>query len=341
MSLCVALLAATFAALSSAHAAPQNAQCEPSSELRASRPGDGGAPTPVRLGLFLLDIVEVDDRRQSFLADFNLNLRWTDPRLARPDAPDSICVLPLDTVWNPRLRILNERDLQRKFEERVAVDAEGRVSYEQRFFGEVANRSDLTEFPFDRRSLALELTTVDYSENEVALSLNTERTGRVQALSVANWDVAEQRFELRAFPLLQNLTFAGAVVSYEATRRSAYYVWNAIVPLVLIVFMSWAVFWVNPAHLGAQLGLAATSMLSLIAYRFSLGSILPPVPYLTRMDAFLTSAFVLVFLALAEAVTTSAIADRGNASLAGRIDAAARWGFPALFGLASVWAFVL
>ena len=338
---CAALLGATLAALSSAHAAAPGGRCETPPGARSSRPGAGGAPTPVQVGLFLLDVVEVDDRRQSFEADFNLNLRWTDPRLARPDAPDSICRVPIDAVWNPNLRILNERGLRRRFEERVSVDAEGHVSYDQRYFGAIANRSDLSDFPLDRRSLAFELATVDHTEEEIALRLNTGRTGRVTELSVANWDVGGQRFERRVFPLLQNTIFAGAVVSYDATRRSGYYVWNAIVPLVLIVFMSWTVFWVNPAHLGAQLGLAATSMLSLIAYRFSLGNVLPPVSYFTRMDAFLTTASVLVFLALVEAVGTSVIADRGNPPLAERIDATARWGFPVLFGLASIWAFVL
>jgi len=223
----------------------------------------------------------------------------------------------------------------------VAVDAEGRVSYDQRYLGEISNQSDLSEFPLDRRSLGFALATIDYTKDEVALSVNAERTGRAAEFSVANWSVGEQRFELRAFSLLPNVTFGGAVVSYDATRRTGYYVWNAIVPLVLIVFMSWAVFWVNPVHLGAQLSLAATSMLSLIAHRFNLGSILPPVSYFIRMDAFLTAASVLVFLALVEAVWTSVAADRGNTALAGRIDAAARWGFPMLFCLASVWAFAL
>ena len=150
---CTALLVATLAAQSGAQAAPPDDHCDLPPEVTRSRPGFGGAATPVRLGLFLLDVVEVDDRRQSFLADFNLSLRWTDPRLARPDAPDSICVASLDRVWNPRLRILNERDLRRKFEERVTVDAEGHVSYNQRYFGEVTNRSNLKELSLYMRSL--------------------------------------------------------------------------------------------------------------------------------------------------------------------------------------------
>jgi hypothetical protein len=124
------------------------------------------------------------------------------------------------------------------------------------------------------------------------------------------------------------------------SRHAEYFIWNTIVPLVMIVFMSWCVFWVNPSHLGAQLGLAATSMLSLIAYRFTLAGVLPPVPYFTRMDIFLNGASLLVFLALAEAVASSTIADRGNPTLAGRIDQLSRIGFPVSFAVIVAVAFV-
>ena len=100
---------------------------------------------------------------------------------------------------------------------------------------------------------------------------------------------------------------------------------------IVLESLGWPLFW----------GLAATSMLSLIAYRFSLGSVLPPVSYFTRMDAFLASASVLVFLSLVEAVVTSGIADRGHSSTAAQIDKTARWSFPVLFCLASIWYFAL
>jgi len=95
---CAALLGAILAVLSNAHAAPTNGHCDLPPDVSGSRPGAGGAATPVQLGLFLIDVVEVDDRRQSFVANFNLNLRWTDPRLARPDVPGSICLVSLDAV---------------------------------------------------------------------------------------------------------------------------------------------------------------------------------------------------------------------------------------------------
>ncbi len=49
-------------------------------------------------------------------------------------------------------------------------------------------------------------------------------------------------------------------------------------------------------------------MLTLIAYRFLLGGMLPRISYLTRLDYFLLGSTVLVFLALVEAACTSRLA---------------------------------
>ena len=94
--------------------------------------------------------------------------------------------------------------------------------------------------------------------------------------------------------------------------------------------MSWAVFWINPSQF-ARIGLSATSMLTLIAYQFAFASLLPRISYLTRADKFSTCSFILVFLALVEAISTSALTNSGKPELAMRIDRCARWVFPAAY----------
>lgn len=106
-----------------------------------------------------------------------------------------------------------------------------------------------------------------------------------------------------------------------------------MVPLIVIVCMSWAVFWIDPDQLGIQIGVASTSILTLIAFLFSLSSVLPPISYLTRMDFFVFSSLVLVFLAFAEAMTTCTLAVKGRMPVGRRIDARARWIFPGTFAI--------
>ena len=50
--------------------------------LTKSRPNSDGPPTPVRVGIRLIDISDIDEVTQEFNVDFLIMVRWTDPRLS-------------------------------------------------------------------------------------------------------------------------------------------------------------------------------------------------------------------------------------------------------------------
>ena len=77
-------------------------------------------------------------------------------------------------------------------------------------------------------------------------------------------------------------------------------------------------------------------MLTLIALMLAFGTTLPPIAYLTRLDKFVIGATVIVFAALAEAVTTAALADSGREGLAEQINRGSRSLFPAAFALTAL-----
>ena len=95
--------------------------------------------------------------------------------------------------------------------------------------------------------------------------------------------------------------------------------------------MSWAIFWIHPTQIAPQMGIGATSMLTLIAYHFALAGFLPRISYLTIADQFIMWSLILVFLALTEAVATAALVSYGMDSRALSIDRWCRWLFPLAF----------
>jgi hypothetical protein len=103
------------------------------------------------------------------------------------------------------------------------------------------------------------------------------------------------------------------------------------VPLVLIVIMSWAAFWLEPSMGSTQASIAVTSMLTLIAYRSAVGVETPRLPYLTDLDAFILLSSVLVLLTLVEVIVTTTLVSRGRDRLAHKIDRYCRYAFPAAF----------
>jgi hypothetical protein len=61
------------------------------------------------------------------------------------------------------------------------------------------------------------------------------------------------------------------------------------------------------------------------AWRFTIDQVLPEIPYLTRLDLFILLAMNMVFINLAESVTTGHLFTQGGEKLAIRIDSYGRW----------------
>ena len=66
----------------------------------ATRPDPEGQATRVSLGVFFVDISEIEDAKQTFKVEIYVMIRWKDPRLASAVA---LRRMPLANVWQPAL----------------------------------------------------------------------------------------------------------------------------------------------------------------------------------------------------------------------------------------------
>jgi hypothetical protein len=292
------------------------------------RPLVAGAPTKVALGLFLIDIIDIDDVEQQIATDFEVIQTWTDPRLEGLDA----CRFDLSQVWSPDLTFVNSGRLFPAFRERVAVGPKGVVRYVQRYRGSLSFPHDLHAFPFDSHTIQIALMPVRQDRHAEILVVNEEHISRKGNFTILDWTFGNMR--ARIVPTTHPVTGETADVFYfelPTTRQYQYYIWKVLMPLTLIVAMSWSVFWISPAKFGSQIGMSATSMLTLIAFQFAMASIFPRLSYFTLLDGFITAATALVFLALVESLATSYLVSTDRTDLAVRMDRICRWVFPLAF----------
>jgi hypothetical protein len=305
-----------------------------------SRPGADDHPLTLTATLILLDVSKIDGAEQSFTADVFLKLQWRDERLAMET--NGVRRLPLDSIWNPRIQIINQRRAVKTFDDIVDVMPDGTVVSRQRYDGEFSTRLDFHDFPLDHHRFSLQLVVPGYGPDEIDFVPATEGEGigHTPELTISDWTIGA--FELRTKPF-QLVTggreVAGLEGEFEARRHRGFFFGKAFISVAIIVFMSWVVFWIGTEHIGPRLSVAVTSMLTLVAYRFLLGQSLPPVSYLTRLDHYLLGATVLVFLALIQVTMTGAMTDEHNQRRATRINRISRWAFPAAFALLSVLSF--
>ena len=311
-------------------------------ELSGTRPSAGGEPLKIEGTLFVLDVSKIDGADQSFTADVFMMLQWRDERLASD--LQGVRRLPIGSIWNPRVQIINQRRIWKTFPESVDIAPDGTVVYRQRYYGQFASALDLRDFPLDRHLFALQVVVPGYGPEEIEFVPSNEDfgIGRSPEMTVPDWSIGPVTLRTAPYSVIPGgREIAGLEGTFEAHRHLGFYIGKAFVSVAIIVFMSWVVFWLAPEHVGPRLSVSVTSMLTLIAYRFLLGQSLPPVSYLTRLDYFLLGATILVFVALIQVAVTSAAnaGDRAERALA--INRYSRWVFPVAFLFLLVWAFLL
>ena len=257
-------------------------------------------------------------------------LQWQDARLA--SSAEGIRRAPLDSIWNPRVQIINQRRIWKTFPESVDITQDGTVSYRQRFYGQFASPLDLHDFPLDEHRFSVHLVVPGYTPETIQVVSNSEGFEELRSpeVTIPDWSVSQ--FEVQSTPwsiIPGGRQIAGLEGSFVARRHLGFYIGKAFVSVAIIVFMSWVVFWLGASHVGPRLSVAVTSMLTLIAYRFLLGQSLPPVSYLTRLDYFLLGTTILVLIALIQVALTSSMTEERAES----VNRHSRWVFPTAFVL--------
>jgi Neurotransmitter-gated ion-channel ligand binding domain/Neurotransmitter-gated ion-channel transmembrane region len=311
------------------------------------RPGADDGPTRVSIGIWMVDITNIDSAQQSFTAEMALVLRWKDPRLAHTG--NGVVRYPLEQVWHPRIAVVNETNsVSRKFPDSVEVEPDGTVNYRQRYAGAFTQPLRLRSFPFDRQTFRLQFVAVRYRANEVQFVPDQDwidnglkqAGGIATSITLPDWTIESWNTKSLSYALAPGFEYSGYAFEFTASRNAQHYVWKVILPLVLIVIMSWAVFWIDPVTSNSQISIAVTSMLTLIAYRFAIDNQLPRLPYTTNLDAFILMSTVLVFFSFIEVLVTTILENQKRNRLAITIDRSCRVIFPVIFLLASMTIFV-
>jgi hypothetical protein len=296
-------------------------------------------PIRVGIGFFFLQIHTIDDVNETFDADVLYMRYWKDSRLAEPGRGEAyaFCRLPIDGFWMPEPEIENLRDWKERRGGYVLIDAEGNVLIIQRLTLTLFNPMDLREFPFDRQVLQVRMQPLFASTREMILYPLKKYVQKAANLYVNGWKVEDPLVETGTdFAPLRGTSFSTMQIRVPVFREKDFFVRKLIVPIGLIVLMSWTIFWINPDQFAPQLGLGATSMLTIIAYQFALGNSLPRISYHTRADNFILWSLIFVFMALVEAGITAGLVSAGKRQIALRIDRVCRVTFPAVYAVLSV-----
>lgn len=298
------------------------------------RPNELKGPTIVNFWGFILDIDSVDATSQNFDINVYIELRWKDERLVFDG--DSHRNVNVKDIWDPMPVIANQQGrINTALPPTAEVSPDGTVIRRQRFTGKLSQPMDLARFPMDKHLFAIQVASAIYDDSQLKFVPTTIDNlfggGMASRLSLPDWKVTNFEAKNSTYRPVSEISAAGFVLQFMAERHIDYYLWQIVLPFSVVIIMSWAAFWIRREQFGIRIGVATSSILTLIAHRFIISTLLPKLSYMTRLDYFTVGGTLLVLFALVTVVLASTYANKKGEVIAKRIDISARIFFPTTY----------
>jgi hypothetical protein len=291
-------------------------------------------PVRVEVSTELAEVSQIEDHEEKFDIEFFLYLSWRDPRLAfdaQAEGRDKRLV-PVDKIWTPQPQLMDDLEADVESSGTAHVRPDGTVLYRLYYRGSIASNFDLHEFPFDQHTLAVGVEATSGEADEVVFHAGETSIREGSRILPHGWNLLGVFAEEVAMPYPRlNEKYSRHVLRIDVKRDAHYYWWAIVLPLLPIVVTSWSVFWMEPKEFSSQVGVGVTAMLTVVAYRITIDSSLPPLNYMTRMDYFLLVCQVFVFASFLMSVVVHvchALDTTEMVAAARRINVACRWAPP-------------
>ena len=324
----------------------------------AGMPNPPGSPTIVKVGVFLADIIELDEMEEFFQAELIITADWLDPRLAfdaetygsnRKLFQGEFQFNEVFAGWWPSLLILNEIGSGDVNALQIEVFSDGRVSYKEQRNVTLETPMNLRMFPFDTQVLEAYLIAFGDSSKEVRLEVDRRMLGATEEyatgrdkVNIAQWRLVKldlNPFTSSARYYADQEDISGVMLAVTMQRKPAYMIWKVLVPMVILVSLMWAAFWMDIHDLSDRLNICFIGILTIVAYQFLIDGDMPRISYFTLADSVVLFSFVFMSLTILESLIVVSLSNKDRDGMARRVDTTAKWLFPAvyLFGLVAIY----
>jgi hypothetical protein len=322
-------------------------------------PNPPASPTEVKVGVFLMDIVDLNEVNETFQAEFVIGAEWEDPRLAFDPAEAGTHQKLFQGEWQfaevfsgwwPQLLIVNEIGVGGRNAVRLVVHPDGRVRLIEQRSVTLETPMQLRKFPFDSQVLEASIISFGDHSDQVLLVVDEQILGateefaeRNQKVNIAQWQfdnlaLTSREADFRYYGGTK--VFSEIQMEISLTRHSVNFVWKVIIPLVVLVLLMWAVFWLEVDNLSERLNLAFIGVLTIVAYQFLIDGTIPRIAYFTFTDTILLYSFVVMCVAIFESLIVYSLYRAGRKPLAERVDLVAQWAFPMVYFAGLVFSYI-
>jgi hypothetical protein len=305
-------------------------------------------PTEVIIGLYLMALDGISapsDSTPMFEAEMFMDLQWKDERLAfdaaeygydRKIYEEHAAEIELEQIWWPDIEIENSSHGRQTENLELIIFSDGTVEYEEKFVAMIHVDFDLKKFPFDEQILEIDIESFAWNHQDLVLVPNDKRIGFDPHYSSEEWSIDAISSEVKLEQEIRSdEAFSEFIYRIHAVRHSQFYLMK-IAPMLLIIMLSWSVFWMEGEAASGRMGRSFIALLTVVAFHRVLSSFLPRLSYPTLLDGIVFVGYIYASIAIVENVMVHLRTRRDGAEQALKLDRLFQWLVPTSYVLVNI-----
>jgi hypothetical protein len=214
----------------------------------------------------------------------------------------------------------------------------GQALYFERFSTDLQVDFDFRKYPLDQQKFVIHVDAI-YPEQLYYFADLEGYSEITEGHGEDEFDIGELETQVTSEQASTRATTSRFTFQFEGPRHPTYYILQIFVPILLILVVSWVIFFLK--DYGRRIEVASANMLVFIAFSFSLADNYPRLGYLTLLDAIMVVTFVASALGVIYNVWLRRLEMNDQSELADRIDSVLDWLYPLLFVSAGVVLYVM
>jgi hypothetical protein len=305
----------------------------------------GVRPAVVRPSFQLIAIHKIDDEAETVEFSGVLTLVWTDSRQAFDPALEGVAEKfyhggyqfnELSPAWYPQVVLGNAAGVNDIEEVLLRVKPDGTSTLIQPVHAVARSRMNLRRYPFDQQRLEVVFGVLGFDIREVILVPDAGAAfADLSKTQVPQWNITGFEASTRSVVATHAApkgNLSAFVLTIDLRRQPFFMVRLVILPLMLIVVLSWSVFWMDRMSLGDRMSVSFVGILTSVAYQAMVSDIIPQIAYVTFINAFMSFSFLVMCATAAVNLVVGEFDRRGNSQRGDLVDHRCRWIFPLGYG---------
>lgn len=315
-------------------------------------PPSHGGPVVVDASFQLRDLNAIDDEAETFEFSGVLQLTWRDERQAFDPAElgadekvyqGAYQFNELSPGWYPQVVLVNESGMFQKHGVILTVRPDGSSTLIETINATAEADLNLRRYPFDQHRLDAVFEVLGADKSTVVLRAQGEPPADSgSGLRTPQWTLTHVSTSAKDRPATGPAGEGVAstfVVSVNVERESFFVVRLIVIPLILIVMLSWSVFWMERSALADRISVSFIGILTAVAYQIVVSEIQPHISYVTLMHGFLNLSLLIMCATVLINLIVGALDRKGKSDVGDLVDYRCRGIFPlTYFGLIGVMA---